>query len=170
MNVDLNRKLTLESLTDSADPMQAAEDVLDRLRVYGEARRLLFPLVFGWARNRARASARVVEDVAFGAGVLRPKRQVLPNAAEIKASVEWERANPALYNLLALQFSVSGDSTYTTWGSATVEDHRARASHLRRMAERTLQTAARHEEAAELLERHGAATLNDLFKTEAVAA
>lgn len=63
--------------------------------------------------------------------------------------------------LLASEFAV-GDGTRTTWGEATAEQHLARAALLERQGFGTLETAARHRAAVEMLSSSGSITLSEI--------
>ena len=55
-----------------------------------------------------------------------------------------------------------GEGVRLTFGSMTADDHRVRASMLRAHAAGTLDTAERHEQAAEQIEEAGVGCLDDL--------
>lgn len=63
------------------------------------------------------------------------------------------------------------DGVWVIWGEATVEQHQLRAAQLRAIADRSIETAARHEQVAETLTAAGASCLAELYANrQAVAA
>jgi hypothetical protein len=63
--------------------------------------------------------------------------------------------------LLATVFAI-GDGTETTWGAATIEQHRQRIAMLTANAAGVVETAARHEAAVRMIEQAGVTCLADL--------
>jgi hypothetical protein len=58
------------------------------------------------------------------------------------------------------------DGTRTTWGDATLEQHRARHDMLAHSAQTNMENAARHALAMDLLEKTGSTNLNEVMSKE----
>jgi hypothetical protein len=82
---------------------------------------------------------------------------ILPMVEEFAQKVRLEVTTELLASTFAL-----GDGTDVTWGEATVEQHRQRIDLLARMAEGTIETAARHQAAIDLIEENGVARLAEV--------
>ncbi len=71
--------------------------------------------------------------------------------------------------LLETRFAL-GDGTRTTWGTATVSQHEQRIVMLTKQAAGTVETAASHRAAIEMIQAAGASTLAEIAETERRAA
>jgi hypothetical protein len=70
--------------------------------------------------------------------------------------------------LLSSEFAL-GDGRRPTWGTASIEDHRARIAMQQGKAEAVIKDAARHGKAIEMLEGSGASCLNELAEQSEAA-
>jgi hypothetical protein len=66
---------------------------------------------------------------------------------------------------LASPFDVERGGETTTWGAATVAQHERRSAYLAGMAGSTLETAARHQAAVNMIREHGATCLAEVAAT-----
>lgn len=112
------------------------------------------PLLLSDAQNLHRSMVRDLEKKAFP----------LPNEEPAAPDVQAE----ARAALLGEGFSISG--RWVLWSQATAEEHRARAQYLRSMAASTLDTAKRHEQAADDIEAAGVTCLAEINEYQGEAA
>ena len=112
-----------------------------------------------------RQDARRVEQNAYNRSVYVPKaeRAVRPRVSIAEAMAELQTAVrlEITAELLATTFAL-GDGRQTTWGQATIEQHRQRADALIGQGMGTLQTAALHEAAIEMIQANGVERLSDV--------
>lgn len=124
-------------------------------------------------RKTGRAQTLTVERAAVRASQPKLREFVTPkrDAAQMSAALTDVRAAVARHTkrlisdwtaeMLAARISMP-DGTTTTWGAATVEQHRTRAEMFEANATWNLEGAARHRMALAELAATGAATLNDV--------
>lgn len=70
---------------------------------------------------------------------------------------------PDLRRLLDQSFSLDGRGASTTWGAATVEQHRQRIAYLAKKREGITETIGQHEQVVQLCLAHGVSTLAQVY-------
>lgn len=137
------RKVAQESPTKEATDLATA--LLQRL-----PREELTDLIAHEIRQVQRSLTRVNEQEAF---------------AMLFAAPSGERpalsATPQFRRLFSEEFHV-GDGSRTTWGKATIDQHRFRVQFLTNQIDGLIATRARHEWAVQILEETGANCLEDI--------
>ena len=106
----------------------------------------LQPLLLDEAKARYRSHVRGLEKRAF------------PQSSEAQPTPDVQA--DARQRLMAESFPLP-DGRMVEWKLATVEDHRLRSSWLKSHAQSALNTASRHDAAADLIESAGATCLAD---------
>lgn len=137
------RKVAKDSPED--EPVELATALLERI-----PREELTDLVAEEIRQMQRTLARLHEREAFGALFSAPAKD-RPAVASA----------PAFRRLFAEEFHV-GDGTKTTWGKATIDQHRFRVQFLTHQIDGLTATRSRHEWAVQMLEATGAECLEDI--------
>lgn len=114
-----------------------------------------------WEDRRAREAARLELERTDPAEARRlyptPWEAIADSIEEFRSQVRLELTVELLGTVIAL-----GDGRKTTWGAASVDDHRQRMDLLTDQAVGTLETVVLHEKAIEMIEGAGAACLNDV--------
>lgn len=118
----------------------------------------LEPLLVAAIENVQRGMVRSRERANFDRLMASIQPQILPTVPTFNSA----DFVPFLKQRIAI-----GDSSRTTWGLATVEEHRARLAMLMAQRNGLTVTIRRHEEAIRLLEESGARCLADVVATTA---
>jgi len=143
------RELLDEGLSDR-------EEITDRILTDTDPEELVEmvrPVVSWQVHMRLRAWARQEEKKAF-------PPQARSARGEAKPALT---TTDELRNLVSQSFIWNENGERVTWGEATIEQHQSRARLLRLNAERSLDTANRHERAAQMIAEAGATCLSDLL-------
>lgn len=114
-----------------------------------------------WEDRAAREAARSELDKTDPAEARRlyptPWESIADSIEEFRSQVRLELTTELLGTVIAL-----GDGRKTTWGAASVDDHRQRMELLTDQAMGTFETVVLHEKAIEMIEGSSAACLNDV--------
>lgn len=130
-------------------PADAASAILTKLKVIGEARAVLLPVVINAVATLHRGQVRRIERIASG---VREEPDTAPQ------SMTRHEARIALARKTFV--TAAGETVY--WGQATVAQHRSRMELLATMANGINETISLHADAIAEIELHGVTCLDDL--------